>query len=571
MKKKLSSLIPILEWIDGYRPDHFRADFVAGIVVLFITVPQVIAYAFLAGLPPQAGLYASLASLTIYSLFGSSRTLAVGPTAIIAMMTLEVASSFASPGSEEYILITVKLGFTTGLVLLVLRLVNFGNIISFLSHAVVTGFITAAAIVIVINQLPPLVGLPSSTNTSVFGVISHIGTYTINVVVLTISLFSFLLLIVCRLGLGSFFLAFGFSKAWSSVLVKSAPMYIIIAGIAVMSLYNLDELYAVPVVGSVPVGLPNISLVSLSLAEFGELLPSALLIAMVVFMESISIGTAMASKRREKVSPNRELIGLGFTNIGASTFGGFPVAGSFSRTAVNFTSGARTPMASIITAIFLVLTLCFFASTFYLLPKAVLSAIIVISALQLLDFSAIRKIFAFNYADAATFSSTFFAVLIFGVESGILTGIAISFVLLIRSSSRPHIAVVGRVGDSEHFRNVLRHEVTTTSSLLAARIDESLYFVNARYIETFFLNEVADRPNVRDVLIICTATNFIDTGGLEMLEALSENLEEVGVKLHLAEVKGPVMDKLKETHFYQRMKGEIFFTTDLAFQKLGGI
>ena len=288
-------------------------------------------------------------------------------------------------------------------------------------------------------------------------------------------------------------------------------------------------------------------------------------------MESISIGTAMASKRREKVSPNRELVGLGFTNIGASTFGGFPVAGSFSRTAVNFTSGARTPMASIITAIFLVLTLCFFSSTFYLLPKAVLSAIIVISALQLLDFSAIRKIFAFNYADALTFSSTFLAVLIFGVESGILTGIAISFVLLIRSSSRPHIAVVGRVGDSEHFRNVLRHEVTTTSSLLAARIDESLYFVNARYIETFFLNEVADRPNVRDVLIICTATNFIDTGGLEMLEALSENLEEVGVKLHLAEVKGPVMDKLKETRFYRRMKGEIFFTTDLAFQKLGGI
>ena len=256
--------MPILEWIDGYRPDHFRADFVAGIVVLFITVPQVIAYAFLAGLPPQAGLYASLASLTIYSVFGSSRTLAVGPTAIIAMMTLEVASSFASPGSEEYIFITVKLGFITGFVLLVLRLVNFGNIISFLSHAVVTGFITAAAIIIVINQLPPLVGLPSSTNTSLFGVISHIGTDTINVVVLTISLFSVLLLIVCRLGLGSFFLAFGFSKAWSSVLVKSAPMYIIIAGIAVTSLYNLDELYAVPVVGAVPVGLPNISLVSLS-------------------------------------------------------------------------------------------------------------------------------------------------------------------------------------------------------------------------------------------------------------------------------------------------------------------
>ena len=571
MNKKLSSFIPILYWTDGYCLDGFRADFVAGVVVLFITVPQVIAYAFLAGLPPQAGLYASLASLIIYSLIGSSRTLAVGPTAIIAMMTLEVASSFAVPGSEEYIQITVKLGFITGILLLILRLVNFGNIISFLSHAVVTGFITAAAIVIVVNQLPPLVGLSSSASTTVFGVFSYLGAHNVNTVVLIISLFSFMVLIFCRSGLGTLFLSFGFSKAWLSVLSKSAPMYMIIGGITVTSLYKLDELSGVPVVGSVPAGLPVISLVSFSLAEVRELLPSALLIAMVVFMESISIGSAMASKRREKISPNRELVGLGFTNIGASVWGGFPVAGSFSRTAVNFTSGARTPIASIITAMFLVLTLCFFASTFYFLPKAVLSAIIVFSALQLIDFSAIRKIFAFNYSDAVTFSFTFFAVLIFGVESGILTGIVISFVLLIRSSSRPHIAVVGRVGESEHFRNVLRYEVTTSSSLLAARIDESLYFVNARYIEAFFLNEVADRPDVRDVLIICTATNFIDTSGLEMIEALSENLEEVGVKLHLAEVKGPVMDKLMGTDFYRRMKGEIFFTTDLAFQKLGDI
>ncbi|MAI41822.1 MAG: SulP family inorganic anion transporter [Candidatus Azotimanducaceae bacterium] len=571
MKKKLSFLFPILDWTDGYSSDTFRADFVAGVVVLFITVPQVIAYAFLAGLPPEAGLYAALGSLIIYSLAGSSRTLAVGPTAIIAMMTLEVASSFAAPGSGDYISVTIKLGFITGILLLLLRLLNFGNVISFLSHAVVTGFITAAAILIVASQLPPLLGLSTSSDTRLIGVFSHLGTHTANIAALVISLLAFLILIFCRLRLESYLLRLRFSKSWASALTKTAPMYIVILGIIVTSLFNLNGTYGLPIVGPVPSGLPSVSLVSLSLAEFRDLLPSALLIAMVIFMESISIGTAMASKRREKILPNQELVGLGLANIGASSFGGFPVAGSFSRTVVNFASGARTPMASIVTAVFLVLAICFFSSMFYFLPKAILSAIIVISALQLIDFSALRKIFIFNSSDAVTFCFTFLAVLIVGVESGIIIGVVISFVLLIRSSSRPHIAVVGRVGGSEHFRNVLRHQVATSSSLLAVRIDESLYFVNARYIETFFLNELADRPDVQNLLMIFTATNFIDTSGLEMIEALSENLEEIGVTLHLAEVKGPVMDKLRETDFYRRMKGEVFFTTDEAFQKLGGI
>jgi sulfate permease, SulP family len=568
----LRAWVPMVEWAAHYSRNDFRADLIAGVVVLFITVPQVIAYAFLAGVPPEAGLYAALLALICYAAFGSSRTLAVGPTAIIAMMTLEVASEFHLPGTADYLLITIKLGFVTGLVLLVLRLVNFGNVISFLSHAVVTGFISAAALLIISNQIPAMLGLSSSLDTSLMGISNHLlasqASYSFTAA--AVAILAVVLLLFCKLQLEQILRRVGINETLAGSLVKSAPMYVVIIGIVATVSLDLTS-HQVPVVGAIPTDLPSINMVLVTMSELRELLPSALLIAMVIFMESTSIGSAMASKRREKLQPNQELVGLGFANIGAAFVGGFPVAGSFARTVVNFTSGARTPMASLITALLVAVVLVGFAPLFYYLPKAVLSAIIVISAFQLIDLPVIRKIFAFNPTDAVTFSFTFLAVLTLGVEPGVLIGIVISFVLLIRSSSRPHIAVVGRVAESEHFRNVLRHDVKTSPSLLAVRIDESLYFVNTRYIETFLFNEVADRPEIRNVLMICTATNFIDASGLEMLEELSDNLKEVGVTLHLAEVKGPVMDRLKETDFYRAMQGEVFFTTDIAFRELADI
>ena len=573
IRENLTVWLPIVSWLSRYSRIDLRADLIAGIVVLFITIPQVIAYAFLAGLPPEAGLYAALLAMICYAAFGSSRTLAVGPTAIIAMMTLEVASELGTPGTADYALITIKLGLVTGLVLLLLRLVNFGNVISFLSHAVVTGFIAAAAILIIANQIPSMAGLPSSTDTGLAGVFQHLASSQneFNVTALVIAVTALLILLFCRLQLETALLKVGMSEVQASSLTRSAPMYVVVLGILITVILNLDDQYALPIVGTIPTALPALHMIDISFEELRHLIPSALLIAMVIFLESTSIGSAMASKRREKIQPNQELVGLGLANVGASLAGGFPVAGSFVRTGVNFTSGARTPVASLVTAILLAVVLLGFAPLFYYLPKAVLSAIIVISALQLIDMVAIRKIFSFNVSDAVTFSFTFLAVILLGVEPGLLIGIAVSFVLLIRSSSRPHIAVVGRVASSEHFRNILRHEVTTSPILLAVRIDESLYFVNTRYIETFLYNEVADKPEIKHMLMICTATNFIDTSGLEMLETLSENLEEVGVTLHLAEVKGPVMDRLQETGFYKRMQGQVFFTTDIAFSELAGI
>lgn len=566
-------ILPFLEWGRRYGPDDFRADVIAGTIVLFITVPQAIAYAFLAGMPPQAGLYAAIMSLASYALFGGSRTLAVGPAAIIAIMTLEAASRFAEPQTTEFVGVAIQLALLTGVLLIVLRIINFGAVISFLSHAVVTGFIAAAAILIISNQFPPLLGMSSPGDTSMIAVLEHLATSVaeVNPVTVGISVSTLALLLFCRSGLAGLLGRLNLGEPLVNSLVKSAPMYAVVVGIVLVAGLSLDTRAEVAVVGEIPTELPSFHTVFISFERLSALLSSALLIAMVVFMESTSIGTAVASKRREKIDPNQELIGLGAANIGSSLVGGFPVAGSFARTLVNFSSGAVSPMSSMVTAALTLVTLLWLADFFYYLPKSVLSVIIVVGAAGLIDIHGIRKIFAFNPADAVTFVFTFCMVLALGVEMGILIGIVVSFVLLIRASSRPHIAVVGRWGDTEHFRNVLRHEVKTDPSVLAVRIDESLYFVNTRYIETFLLNRVADSKEIRHVLLICTATNFIDSAGLEMLERLSDNLYEVGVTLHLSEVKGPVMDRLKETDFYDNMHGRVFFTTDIAMKELADV
>jgi SulP family sulfate permease len=455
----------------------------------------------------------------------------------------------------------------------VLRVVNFGSVISFLSHAVVTGFITAAAILIISSQFPLMIGLASSPDTSIVGVYSYLAEEAgqFNQEVLSVSLIAVAVLIFCRSYLGLLLKRAGLADAVIDSLVKSGPMYAVVIGVVSVRLFSLDTVFGVPVVGHIPTVLPEINIVLMSLERFQVLFPSALLLSMVIFMESASIGTAIASKAREKINPNQELVGLGVANLGSSLVGGFPVAGSFSRSIINFSSGSVSPVASLVTAFLVMITILLFGTLFFHLPKGVLSAIIVISAWQLIDFQAVRKIFGFNTTDAVTFTFTFLAVLSLGVESGVLMGIAISFVLLIRSSSKPHIAVVGRVGDSEHFRNIERYDARTSPNLLALRVDESLYFVNTRFIETFILNDVADRRELEHVLLICTATNFIDTSGLVMLEELSENLAEVGVTLHMAEVKGPVMDKLKGTGFYRNMSGRIFFTADIAMKELTGV
>lgn len=560
----------MLAWGSSYSKSSFQDDLIGGLVVTFITVPQVIAYAFLAGLPAEMGLYAAIAATCCYAFLGTGRTLAVGPTAIVAMMAFETVSALAEPGSVAYMETMVKLTLITGLVLVCLRIINFGSMVNFMSHAVVTGFITAAAVLIITNQLTAIFGLSAAADAGFLSVLLHLtnSMQELNLTMLWISIIALMILWFCRGFLESILLNKGMSKRLSGILVKSAPMYVVVLGVVLVWWFDLVNTAGVSIVGTIPTQLPAPHLVSVSGSELLELLPSAFLIALVVFIESTSIGSAVASKRREKIDPNQELVGLGGANIGAALFGGFPVAGSFGRTMVNFSAGAVTPVASLITAACVVVTLLWLTQLFFYLPVGILAVIIVIAASQLIDIDAIRRILTFNRTDAITLIITFIAVLVTGVETGILIGVGISFLLLIRGSSKPHIAVVGRYGNSEHFRNVLRHDVVTIPNLLMVRIDESLYFVNSRYVETFLLDKIADNTELDNILLICTAINFIDASGLEVLESLNEKLHEAGVTLNLAEVKGPVMDTLNKTDFYQNMHGKIFFTTDLAMKAL---
>jgi len=566
-----SKIFPILAWGQKYGKASFQDDLIAGLVVTFITVPQAIAYAFLAGLPAETGLYAAIAATCCYAIFGTGRVLVVGPAAIISMMAFEAVSSIAEPGSAVYVETMIQLTLVTGVILVGLRIINFGSMINFMSHAVVTGFITAAAVLIIINQFTAMFGIADAEGTSFLVVIMYLldSIQGINLATFGISVAALLILWFCRRFLDPVLTGLGVSSRLSGILVKSAPMYVLVFGVLLVWSLDLVSNGSVSVVGTIPTQLPRPHAVFPDQQEFLALLKSAFLIAMVIFIESTSIGSAISSKRREKIDPNQELVGLGGANIAASVFGGFPVAGSFGRTAVNYSAGAVSPVASLTTAACVIVTLVWLTQLFFYLPDGVLASIIVVSASQLIDIPGIRRILAYNRTDAIALVTTFVAVLALGVESGILAGVGVSFALLIRNSSKPHIAVVGRYPNSEHFRNVLRHDVVTIPNLLMVRLDESLYFVNARFFESSLLDKIADDPDLNNILLICTAINLVDASGLEVLESLNEKLFTAGVTLHLAEVKGPVMDMLNRTEFPANLHGEIFFTTDLAMKALG--
>jgi len=547
-----------------------KADTIAGITVLFITIPQVIAYAFLAGMPAQAGLYAALVALCLYAVSGTSKVLAVGPTAIVAMMTLQITSTFSEPGSTEYIAAATKLALLTGAVLLFLRAIRFGYVISLLSHAVVAGFITAAAFLIIGHQFPTALGLQGLREMNLAAQMVYLGRQLtdLNTISLAISLGSVVFLVLCKRYMASCLVAAGFKSVNAEIFAKSAPMIVVILAIGFSAYFNFNVNYGIEIVGIIPVGLPELSWLLPSLDEAIQLLPGSILIAMIIFLESISIGSAMASKKRQRIEPNQELLALGVANLGAAGVAGFPVAGSFARTAVNFASGAVSQLASLITAICLVVTLLWFSEWFFALPTAVLSAIVIVSAAQLIDVPRIRELIGYSGSDAVTFLGTFLMVIVMGVEIGLLSGVFLSIVFLLRRNSRPHMVEVGRLSGTEHFRNRQRFEVETLSHLILLRVDESLIFANARYVETFVYDQLAGRTEVTNVVLICTATNFIDVTGLLMLEDLNENLREANIKLHFAEIKGPVLQQLENTSLIQSLTGEIFLTTDLAMNTL---
>lgn len=564
--------IPALDWLAHYERKHLPGDALAGVIVASLLIPQAMAYALLAGLPPQVGLYASLLPLAVYALLGSSRFLSVGPSALLSLLVATQVAAFAAPGSPRYLAYAMATALIVGVLQIAMGAARLGVLTNFLSQPVLSGFTSAAACLIALSQVKHLLGLPLPPTEHLHELLRELARAVPQTrwPTVAISAASVLMLLAFQHLLPRFLARWkALPPAVAQSVSKSGPIIVVILGTAIVAAFKLGARFGVRIIGEIPSGLPSFALPGLAVAEFLPLIPLAVTVSLIGFLENISVAKALAAKRRQKVDSDQELVALGAANLAAGFTGGYPVSGSFARSTVNFTAGANTGLASLITVAVVGVAALYLMPLFHHLPQAVLAAIIIVAVTGLMDFRMPRRLWRYNKADAAALILTFVAVLALGVAKGILIGVASTVLLHLWRTSRPHMAVVGRVPNTEHFRNVRRHEVQTLRHVLLLRIDESLYFANAKYIEDFVLCAAAERPQLRHLVLICNAVNFIDASALETLTDLRARLQDAGIELNLTEVKGPVMNRLAGTEFLGQLGSDrVFLTTEEAYETL---
>ena len=566
MFKSMSRRLPILDWGRRYTRATLSADLMAALIVTIMLVPQSLAYALLAGLPPEAGIYASILPIVLYAVFGTSRVLAVGPVAVVSLMTAAAVGQVAEAGTAGYAMAALTLALLSGAMLFAMGTLKLGFLANFLSHPVIAGFITASGILIAAGQLRHLLGVQAGGDTLpeiLHTLWTHLG--DTNPVTLALGAGAVAFLFWVRKGMKPTLLSLGLGKRAADILTKAGPVFAVAATTALVWGLGLAE-KGVRIVGEVPQGLPPFTVPDLSLVS--ALLIPAALISIIGFVESVSVAQTLAARKRQRIDPDQELLGLGAANIGAAFTGGLPVTGGFARSVVNADAGAETPAAGAFTAIGLAVAAVALTPLLYFLPQATLAATIIVAVLGLVDLGTLRRTWAYSRRDFAAVAATILATLTLGIETGVSVGVALSILLHLLNTAQPHVAEVGLVPGSEHFRNIHRHEVETHPHLLTLRIDESLYFANARFLETMILDRIAQSPALRDVILMCSAVNSIDYSALETLEALHNELAARGIRLHLSEVKGPVMDRLLKTHFLTHLSGQVFKSQFDAFHAL---
>ncbi len=565
---KLKQYLPFLGWLPAYRREHAVSDLVAAVIVTVMLIPQSLAYALLAGLPAQVGLYASILPLVLYALFGTSRTLSVGPVAVVALMTAAALAPVADAGSPEYVAGAVLLGVMSGLILLVMGVLRLGFLANFLSHPVISGFITASGLVIAASQLKHILGIEASGHNLLeigSSLLSNLG--DIHPPTVAIGSGALLFLVLSRKKLKPLLERLGMGQRMADIVTKMAPILAVFATTLLAWWLGLGS-RGVSLVGGIPRGLPEFTLPPMELSLWKQLAVGALLISVVGFVESVSVGQTLAAKRRQRIDPDQELVGLGAANLGAGFSGGMPVTGGFSRSVVNFDAGAETPAAGLFTAVGIALATLFLTPAIAYLPVATLAATIIVAVATLIDLPALVRTWRYSRSDFGAMLATILLTLLYSVEAGIVAGVTLSIGLFLYRTSRPHSAVIGRVPGTEHFRNVLRHQVELCPKVTFLRVDESLYFANARFLEETVMDLVTRQPELRDLVLVCPAVNQVDASALESLEAINERLTDAGVRLHLSDVKGPVMDRLKETVLLKKLGGEVYLSAFEAWQAL---
>jgi SulP family sulfate permease len=541
----------------------------AGAIVAVLVIPQSLAYALLAGLPPQAGLYASILPVLAYIWLGSSRFQAVGPVAITSIMTFAVLSPLVAPGSPQYLAMAAALSLWSGLITIAFGTLRLGFLSQLLSRPVVSGFISGSAVLIIISQLKFLLGVQAggaNSWQSLQSLLSHLQ-HTNGVTALLAGL-ALLWLLLSRYSLVPLAMRWGWNVRWAEMGVRVMPLVVLATATAAVVVLELDSGHQVAVVGRIEEGVGNFHFFLPELSDLRTLLVPALIMAFVGTVQNITMGQALAAKHRDHLEPNRELIGLGAANVVAAFYSGMPVGGGLSRTAINLAAGARTQMASASAAVTMFLIVLGGTHWFARLPLAVLAASIVVAAISMVDVQAFRQAWSYDRADALALLGAAAGVLLVGLEQGIAVGIVLSLVTLLVRASTPHIAVIGRIPGTEHFRNVERHGTETIPGALLLRIDESLFFGNLNAVEARLGLELQKAPVTSDVVLIMSAVNRVDTTAMEVLTDLNRDLQERGIRLHLAEVKGPVQDRLKNAPLWNALSGQVHLSVNSAFEAM---
>lgn len=563
---------PVFSWARSYTAHQFSDDLLASVIVMVMLVPQSLAYAMLAGLPAEMGLYASILPLVAYTIFGTSRALSVGPVAVISLMTAAAISGLGLTDPAQIVSAAMTLALMSGLFLVLMGVLRLGFLANFLSHPVIAGFITASGVLIALGQVPAILGLSAAGHNlpeqiHALGAAISDAWPSLNVPTVVIGVATLVYLFWARSRLAPLLRRAGLPDRGAVIVARLSPVVAVVASGLAAWYFDLGE-RGLALVGDVPAGLPVPGLPAFLTIPWLSLAGPALLIAILGFVESVSVAQGLAARKRQRIDPDQELIGLGASNLAAGFSGGFPVAGGFARSVVNFDAGAATPAAGLFAAILIA------AATFVLmpllawLPKATLAATIIVAVWSLVDISIVSKAWRYSRADFLAVSATIVLTLLVGVEAGVAAGILVSILVHLYKSSRPHVAIVGQIPGSEHFRNVVRHQVVTHPHILSLRVDESLYFANTRYLEDLIYKEVSERKDLQHVILMCSAVNEIDLSALESLEAINRRLDDLGIKLHLSEVKGPVMDALQKSHFLHDLSGQVYLSQHLAVQDL---
>ncbi|WP_168542260.1 SulP family inorganic anion transporter [Acinetobacter sp. A2] len=563
---RLARVLPAWRWLRKYNADTLKSDLLSAFIVIAMLVPQGMAYAMLAGLPPVMGLYASVIPMLMYALVGGSPTLSIGPVAIISMMTFATLNPLFEVGSAEYIQAACLLAVMVGLISLLLGVLRFGFLIQLISHPVIKSFIIASALMIAIGQLKFVLNIPlqaSNLPQFLYSLWQYIGQTHLYSVISGIAAILFLIYAPKIINSN----AIRERIRGSGFILKALPLVLVIGSIVLVFSFNLQQV-GIKTVGEIPSGFPPIQLPEWNLNLIMQLLPGAAMIAMISFVESLSIAQATALQQRSHLNSNQELIALGLANFGAGVSSSFPVTGSLSRTVVNADAGAKTPMAGVFTSIVIVIVSLYFTGFFRDLPLGVLAATIMVSIWKLVEFKSFRESWRYSKADGLAMWVTFFGVVLIDISTGLIIGIVSTFILMLWRISRPHIAEIGLLEGTQHFRNIQRHQVRTATHVLSMRIDENLTFLNANTLKGFFINQVSQNPQLKHVVVNCSSISSIDLSALEMLEDLNAELKKLNICLHFSEIKGPVMDKLQHSKLLQQLSGKVYLSHYLAMQEL---